>query len=138
LKKPVVKTAHAVLLLSNKYVMQLRDDKSGIAACGQWSLFGGKINPKETPLAAVKREVFEELLIKPDKFKLFQRKDYYYDFVKGIVRTWFFVANVDNVWDTHRLREGKAVDIFSFRDLGKLDIPEVIRQTLHQYNAKKR
>jgi len=38
LNNPEVKTAHAILLLSGNYVLQLRDNKSGIAAPGQWSL----------------------------------------------------------------------------------------------------
>ena len=137
LKQPSVRTAHAILLLSGKYVLQLRDDIPSIAAAGQWSLFGGKINPGETPLAAVKRELFEELLIKPD-FKFFERADYYYDFVKGIVRTSFFVSNIDSVWDAHQLKEGKAVDVFSFAELGKLDIPDIIRQTLNRHNSGKK
>lgn len=137
MKQPIVRTAHAILLLSGKYVLQLRDDKPDIAARGQWSLFGGRINPGETPLSAVKRELFEELLIKPD-FKFFQRADYYYDFVKGNVRTWFFVADIDNVWDKHQLKEGKAADYFSFAELRKLDIPDIIRQTINRYNSKKR
>lgn len=137
LKQPIVRTAHAILLLAGKYVLQLRDDKPDIAARGQWSLFGGRINPGESPLAAVKRELFEELLIKPD-FKFFQRADYYYDFVKGNVRTWFFVSDIDRVWGAHQLKEGKAVDIFSFCDLGKLDIPDVIRKILNRYNSQKK
>lgn len=135
---PKVETSHAILQLSDKYILQLRDDKPDIAACGQWSLFGGKIDPGEAPLEAIKRELFEELSIRPNEFKLLWQTDYYYDFVKGTVRTWFFVTNVDGVWSTHKLKEGKDVGIFSFPELKELDIPEVIRQALNQYHLLSR
>ncbi len=134
---PKVETAHAILRLSNKYILQLRDDKPDIAARGQWSLFGGKIDPGEAPLKAIKRELFEELSIRPGEFKFLWQTDYYYDFVKGTVRTWFFVTNVDSVWSTHKLKEGKDVGIFSFPELKELDIPEVIRQALNRYHSGK-
>ena len=114
---PKVETAHAILLLSDKYVMQLRDDKPDIAARGQWSFFGGKINPGETPLEAIKRELFEELSIRPEELRFLWQTDYYYDFVKGTVRTWFFISSVDRVWSAHKLKEGKGVGIFFLMNL---------------------
>ncbi len=133
---PKVKTAHTILLFSDKYVMQLRDDKPDIAARGQWSLFGGKIDPGEVPLEAIKRELLEELSIRPGEFKFLWQMDYYYDFVKGTVRTWFFISNIDRVWSTHKLKEGKAVGIFAFHELKELDIPDVIRQALKRYHSE--
>jgi len=131
---PKIQTAHAILLLSGKYLMQLRDDKPDIAASGQWSLFGGRINKGEEPLEAVKRELFEELSIRPRELRFLWHTDYYYDPVKDNVRIWFFVSNVDDVWKAHRLREGKAFKAFSFKGLKKLDIPDIVRQALKRFD----
>ncbi|MCX5711783.1 MAG: NUDIX domain-containing protein [Candidatus Omnitrophica bacterium] len=131
-----VETSHAILRLSGKYVIQLRDDKPDIACRGQWSLFGGRIDPGETPLEAIKREVFEELSIKQEDFKFLWHADYYSDFVKCLVRTWFFTAELDNVWSGHNLKEGREIGIFSFEELKTLDIPEVIRKSLNRFNKE--
>jgi mutator protein MutT len=132
---PKVLTAHAILRLSDKFVLQLRDNKPGIAAPGQWSLFGGKLEPGESPQEAIKRELFEELAISPIVFTFLWKADYYYDFVKGVVRTWFFIAQVDEVWHTHQLKEGKQAGVFSYRELNGLDIPEIIRSTLDRFHT---
>jgi 8-oxo-dGTP pyrophosphatase MutT (NUDIX family) len=41
--------------------MQLRDNIPGIIHPGCWGFFGGHIDPGETPEAAVKRELLEEI-----------------------------------------------------------------------------
>ena len=133
---PKIQTANVILRLYDKYILQLRDDRPDIAAHGQWSLFGGGINLGETPMEAVKREIFEELLIRPDEFKFLWHTDYYYDFVNDNVRTWFFASNVENVWGNHQLKEGKAVDVFCFHDIKDLNIPDVIMETLNKYHLK--
>ncbi|MBD2439079.1 NUDIX hydrolase [Nostoc sp. FACHB-110] len=56
-----VEVAIAILYQDNKYLMQLRDNIPTIAAAGCWGLFGGHIEPGETPKIAVKREVQEEI-----------------------------------------------------------------------------
>ncbi|WP_372612438.1 NUDIX domain-containing protein [Aquicoccus sp.] len=43
-----------------RVLMQLRDAVPGIVAPGKWSLFGGGIEPGETPEAAARREFHEE------------------------------------------------------------------------------
>lgn len=43
-----------------RVLMQLRDDAAGIVAPGKWSLFGGGIEPGETPELAARREFREE------------------------------------------------------------------------------
>lgn len=135
---PKAETSHAILLLYGKYVLQLRDDKPDIAASGQWSLFGGKIDLGETPLKAMKRELFEELSIRPTDLRFLWKLDYNFDFLKGIVRTWFFVSNVENVWEDHELSEGKDVRAFSFNELTDLNIPEVMRDVLKKHHLEEK
>lgn len=53
----------AALLVTpdGRYLMQLRDDKPAILLPGHWALFGGTVDPGETPEAAMRRELEEEL-----------------------------------------------------------------------------
>jgi 8-oxo-dGTP pyrophosphatase MutT (NUDIX family) len=136
--KPKIETSHAILRLADKYILQLRDDKPGIAARGLWSLFGGRIGVGEKPMEAIKRELFEELTIRIEDFELLWYMEYDDDFVKGAVRTWFFVSDVEKIWNTHLLKEGKDVGIFSFQELERLDIPDIIRQALTRFHLKRR
>lgn len=51
----------AILHCAGKFLMQLRDDIPGIAYPGQWGLFGGHVEPGESPEEAMERELFEEI-----------------------------------------------------------------------------
>lgn len=57
----LVNVAVAILYRENKFLMQLRDNIPNIIAPGCWALFGGHIEPGETPEIAVQREVLEEI-----------------------------------------------------------------------------
>jgi 8-oxo-dGTP diphosphatase len=61
MKNQKVHVAIAILYQENKFLMQLRDNIPTIAAAGCWGLFGGHIEPGETPDITVKREVLEEI-----------------------------------------------------------------------------
>ncbi|MBE9208526.1 NUDIX hydrolase [Nostoc sp. LEGE 06077] len=63
--------AIAILYQDHKYLMQLRDNIPTIAAAGCWGLFGGHIEPGETPEVAVKRELIEEIGYKLPTFTEF-------------------------------------------------------------------
>jgi 8-oxo-dGTP pyrophosphatase MutT (NUDIX family) len=53
--------AAAIIVLDDgRYVLQLRDQKPGIFYPGHWGLFGGAIDPAETPEEALRRELREE------------------------------------------------------------------------------
>lgn len=56
-----VEVAIAILYQSDEYLFQLRDDIPNIVYPGHWGLFGGHLDPGETPETAVQREVLEEI-----------------------------------------------------------------------------
>jgi 8-oxo-dGTP pyrophosphatase MutT (NUDIX family) len=55
-----------------RYLMQLRDDKPGILHPGAWGLFGGGIEPGESAIAAVQRELLEEIGLVPSPPEFFR------------------------------------------------------------------
>ena len=61
-RAPDREVAAAVLIgPDGRYLLQLRDDKPTIHMPGHWALFGGSLDPGETPTVAVVRELEEEL-----------------------------------------------------------------------------
>lgn len=67
-----VEVAIAILYRENQFLMQLRDNIPTILYPGYWALFGGHIEPGETPEIAVQREILEEIGYKlPDTFAFF-------------------------------------------------------------------
>lgn len=66
--------AVAILYQEEKFLMQLRDDLPNIIYPGHWALFGGHLEPGETPEAALKRELLEEInyaVATPTKFRTY-------------------------------------------------------------------
>ncbi|MBO3457487.1 NUDIX hydrolase [Aetokthonos hydrillicola Thurmond2011] len=57
----VAQVAIAILYQENKFLMQLRDNIPTISYPGFWGLFGGHMEPGETPDVTVKREILEEI-----------------------------------------------------------------------------
>ena len=70
--------AVAALLVvdDGRYLMQLRDEKPMIFFPGHWGLFGGGIEPGETPEEALFRELDEELALRPERADIFTRFDF--------------------------------------------------------------
>ena len=131
---PKIQSSHAILLLSDRYVLQLRDDIPTIADPGKWTLFGGLLNEGEDPLIGVRREVFEELSIKPLEYKPLWFEDCYAPFEKEVVRAWFFEADISEVWGAHQLKEGREVKAFKFEELSTIIMPSVMKIALRRHH----
>lgn len=67
----IVQVAIALLYRDGKFLMQLRNDIPTIRYPGCWALFGGHLDPGETPEEAVKRELLEEISYVPPAPSLF-------------------------------------------------------------------
>ena len=132
---PQLQSAHAILLLDGKYVLQLRDDKPNIIAPGQWSLFGGSIQEGETARQSVVREIFEELSVQPPHYTYLWHIDYIAEYEKEMTRSWFFEADVSMVWPEHILKEGQALGVFEYKETMNLVMPWVMRETINRYKV---
>ena len=72
MKKTSISVAMAILYQDRHFLMQLRDDIEGILYPGKWGLFGGHLEPGETPEAGLIREVKEEINYTLDRATLFK------------------------------------------------------------------
>jgi 8-oxo-dGTP diphosphatase len=61
LTQPLRLVAVAIIYQNDKYLMQLRDNNPKIIHPGVWGLFGGHLEPRESPEAGLKRELIEEI-----------------------------------------------------------------------------
>jgi 8-oxo-dGTP pyrophosphatase MutT (NUDIX family) len=127
----------AVLLANGRYVMQLRDDRPGISDPGVWALFGGRIEPGETPRAALVREIQEELGIHLSDCGFIERLKCDTDGAAARCSCWAFEADITPLWGRHQLTEGQSVDCFSFEELRGLTIPPFIRGLLERHYSWK-
>jgi len=65
----VVEVALAMLQREGRWLMQLRDEIPTIVAPGCWGLFGGHLDPGETPEQALRRELLEEISWQPPELE---------------------------------------------------------------------
>lgn len=66
-----IHVAIAILYREGKFLCQLRDDIPNIRYPGHWALFGGHLEPGETPELAVLRELKEEISYAPPSVAFF-------------------------------------------------------------------
>ncbi len=67
----------ALLVLDDgRYLVQLRDQKPDIFYPGHWGLFGGAVDPGESPHDALRRELREELGLAARSLQFFTRLDF--------------------------------------------------------------
>jgi len=65
-----VEVALAMLQREGRWLIQLRDEIPTIVAPGCWGLFGGHLEPGETPEQALRRELLEEISWQPPDLDL--------------------------------------------------------------------
>ena len=71
-----VEVAVAILYRDREIFLQLRDDIPGIVLPGCWGMFGGHLEPGETPVEGLRRELKEEIDYDCDRADLFRSFSY--------------------------------------------------------------
>jgi 8-oxo-dGTP pyrophosphatase MutT (NUDIX family) len=74
--RPGDAVAALILVEEDGYLMQLRDPRPDIWYPGHWGLFGGGVEPGEDPLAALRRELREELELELGEARFFAGFDF--------------------------------------------------------------
>ena len=72
-KAMTVEVALAMLQKEDRWLLQLRDEDPKIVAPGCWGLFGGHLEPGESALIAIRRELDEEIGWCPDQLNFWFR-----------------------------------------------------------------
>jgi 8-oxo-dGTP pyrophosphatase MutT (NUDIX family) len=116
---PADAVAALLVLDDGRYVMQLRDALPTIFYPGHWGCFGGAVSKGETPHAALKRELSEELEYPPETAIEFTRFDF--DFSRigqpKVYRIYYEVRVPDAAFRQFVLHEGTAFDAICGRNL---------------------
>lgn len=102
--------------------MQLRDNIPEIWYPDHWGLFGGSIDPGESPEQALAREVEEETGLAPRELRYFSRFDFDFSFAgRDIFPRYFYeVPFSENDLDEMILGEGADMKVFSAEELFQL------------------
>jgi 8-oxo-dGTP pyrophosphatase MutT (NUDIX family) len=105
--------AAVIVIEDGRYLLQLRDEKPGIPLPGHWALFGGGIEPDETPAMALVRELHEELGFRADNYR--RLAEAIYRMPSGrLVEMWFFLVRVSREEIDRMVQmEGAGKDLFS-------------------------
>lgn len=120
---PVEFIAAAVLNSTDgRYLMQLRDNKPGLALRDHWALFGGAVEDGESGLEAVVREIREELTYELPNCKWFHEAVYVLPRVrKRVVRKAYYLTVFDaSDVDRMILCEGAQLKLMSLEELLQL------------------
>jgi 8-oxo-dGTP pyrophosphatase MutT (NUDIX family) len=102
-------------LEDGRYLLQLRDDAAHIWYPGFWGLFGGGIEAGEDLIAALRRELREELEFELGEARLFTSFEFDLQSIgrRAYYRHFFEVPVSADAWKRTVLREGTQVAAFT-------------------------
>ena len=107
--------AAAIICTKNgRYLLQQRDAIPTIFYPGHWGCFGGALEPGETPLEALRRELNEELGLADYEATLFSRFRFSVETagIPALDRHYYEVVIAESAVDSLRLGEGAAMRLF--------------------------
>jgi 8-oxo-dGTP pyrophosphatase MutT (NUDIX family) len=130
--RSTLRATHAVAALlqlaDGRYVMQLRDSKPEIFYPGHWGCFGGAVDAGEEPLAAMVRELVEELAltVEPAALRQFTRFTFDFGFAGDGIKVRTYYALTLPQADLDGLALGEGTDFAAFEPERLLAMPGVV------------
>ena len=113
-----------IVLDDGRYLLQLRDQKPGIFYPGHWGLFGGAMEPGETPEAAVTRELEEELGLAASGIEHVTDFSFTFGHFGTITRHFFRISVPSSALNNLNLCEGSEMRAFLATEI--LNHPRVV------------
>jgi 8-oxo-dGTP pyrophosphatase MutT (NUDIX family) len=130
--RTTLRPAHAVAALlqlaDGRYLMQLRDSKADIFYPDHWGCFGGAVDAGETPIAALVRELAEELQIEVRPADAIRFTEFTFDFAfagDGIRRRTYYAVTLPQS-DLGGLVLGEGAELAAFDAETLLAMPRVV------------
>ncbi|MDY7016067.1 MAG: NUDIX hydrolase [Cyanobacteriota bacterium] len=116
--------AKAFIYQGDRLLLQLRDDNPHITYPNTWALFGGMVEPEETPEQAIRRELEEELTwIPPDVqfLSIWEERE-------TLATIHVFSVPLTVPVNQLHLTEGQALKLFALDELTKFPVvPKILR-----------
>jgi 8-oxo-dGTP pyrophosphatase MutT (NUDIX family) len=129
----LVRVAMVILHRRGRVLLQHRDAAPGVYFSGMWGIFGGHIEPGETPEACARREMEEELGLRlPGPLPLFARR------VDDGRERFVYSAALDVEPAALTLREGQGMALVAPGELDALPVVPVHRELLRAFFASRK
>ncbi len=125
-------------LLTNsagQVLLQLREDKPDLLYPAHWTILGGTVEPGESPDAAVRRELLEEIELSPALtfWKVYYHGPYQRRGVQTRVEQYLYTGTLDLPVDAIVLNEGVALRWFARDDLTRYPIGSSFAEQLDAF-----
>lgn len=113
--------ASAILYNADHHVLlQQRDNKPNLTFAGYWTLFGGTIEPNETPAEAIIRELIEEIDLRP-QLKHWKTYERIHNPAITVIQH-IFIGQITQKIEEITLYEGQSHSFYSHENLKTISI----------------
>ena len=117
----MIKSAKGIVVVKNKYLLQLRDNKKNIYFPGFWGVFGGLLNKGEKFTEAIVREIKEETNLNVEVSRMVIFNNFTIFGSRKVRRRIYYECKILRKKKII-LKEGKKYKFFSHSQIKKLNI----------------